>query len=219
MPEVRFPSRDGTSLCGRLTCPEDGHGGIVVLCHPHPGHGGSMASWMLPFLQRRLVDAGWTGFRFDFRGAGSSDGAFDRGRREQDDVAAAIDHVREEAGPGGPLLLGGWSFGAAVSLQHALTDDRVDAWFGVGLPHRTDMTDIPTIHPAALHDWTVPKLLVHGSEDQFTPLRRIEELVAAAAEPVELVPIAGGDHYLADRRDELGEAVGSFAAHVRGGAG
>lgn len=215
MPQVRFPSRDGTSLCGRLTRPEDPHGGLAVLCHPHPRHGGSMEAWMLPFLQRELVGDGWTGLRFDFRGAGASSGSFDEGRREQDDVAGAIDHLREEFPEGRPLLLGGWSFGAAVSLQHALTDDRVDAWFGVGLPHRTGMTDIPATHPASLHDWDVPKLFVHGTADQFTPVERIEELVEAAADPVELVTIEGGDHYLADRRDELGEAIRAFARRVR----
>lgn len=219
MPQVRFPSRDGTSLCGRLTRPDDGHGGVAVLCHPHPEHGGSMEAWMLPFLQRLLVADGWTGFRFDFRGAGASDGSFAGGAEEQDDVAGALDHVLAELPDAGPLLLGGWSFGAAVSLQHALVDDRVDAWFGVGFPHRTGMTDVPPTHPASLHDWTVPKLFVHGSQDQFTPLERIEELVAAAAEPVELVVIEGGEHYLAEHRDELGEAVRSFARRVREGAG
>lgn len=215
MPQLRFPSRDGTSLCGRLTLPDDPHGGVVVLCHPHPRHGGSMEAWMLPFLQRELVGDGWTGLRFDFRGVGTSDGSFDHGRGEQDDVAGAIDHVRAELPEGRPLLLGGWSFGATVSLQHALTDDRVDAWFGVGLPHRTGMADIPTTHPTSLHDWDVPKLFVHGTADQFTPLERIEELVEAAADPVGLVAIEGGDHYLADRRDELGGAVRAFARRVR----
>lgn len=217
MPQLRFPSRDGTSLCGRLTTPARPNGGVVVLCHPHPRHGGSMEAWMLPFLQRLLVEDGWIGLRFDFRGAGSSEGEFDRGRSEQDDVAAAIDHLGSEVPAGDPLLLGGWSFGAAVSLHHALTDDRVDAWFGVGFPHRTGMDDIPTTADAALHDWDVPKLFVHGTADQFTPVERIAALVGAAADPVELVTIDGGDHYLADRRDELGEAVVTFARRVREG--
>ncbi|MBW3659435.1 MAG: hypothetical protein KY457_12405 [Actinobacteria bacterium] len=219
MPQVRFPSRDGTSLCGRLTTPASPNGGLAVLCHPHPEHGGSMDAWMLPFLQRLLVEDGWIGLRFDFRGAGASDGSFDRGRSEQGDVAAAIDHLRGEAPAGRPLLLGGWSFGAAVSLQHALSDDRVDAWFGVGFPHRTGMDDVPATSEASLHDWDVPKLFVHGSDDQFTDLERIEGLVEVAADPVELVTIDGGDHYLADRRDELGDAVRSFARRVlQGGA-
>lgn len=219
MPLVRFPSRDGTSLCGRVTTPDEPNGGVAVLCHPHPKHGGSMSAWMLPFLQRILVAEGWTGLRFDFRGVGRSDGTFDRGEGEQDDVAGAIDHALETVGdPDAPVLLGGWSFGAAVSLRHALSDDRLVGWFGVGLPHRTGMTDIPATDPTELATWTVPKLFVHGSEDQFTPLSRIRELVDAAADPVELVVIEGGDHYLASRRDELGEAVAAFARRVRPGA-
>jgi alpha/beta superfamily hydrolase len=218
VPQLRFTSRDGTPLCGRLTTPAEPRGGVVVLCHPHPKHGGSMEAWMLPFLQRLLVGDGWTGFRFDFRGAGGSGGRFEGGAGEQDDVAAAVDHLLAEVeDPGGPLLLGGWSFGAAVSLHHALGDDRVEAWFGVGLPHRTGMTDVPTTHPAALHDWTVPKLFVHGSADQFTPLERVEELASGAAPPVAVVAIDGGDHYLADRREELGDAVVAFARGVRDG--
>ncbi len=212
MPLVRFPSRDGTSLCGRVTDPEEPHGGVAVLCHPHPEHGGSMDAWMLPFLQRLLVADGWTGLRFDFRGTGESHGAFDAGVREQDDVAGAIDHALAHVGdPDAPVLLGGWSFGAAVSLRHALGDDRVTAWFGIGLPHRTGIADVPVTDPLELATWSVPKLLVHGTADQFTPVERIRELVDAAADPVTLTVIEGGDHFLADRRDELGDAVSAFA--------
>lgn len=216
MPIVRFPSRDGTSLCGRLTEPDEPHGGIVVICHPHPKHGGSMRSWMLPFLQRELVAQGWTGLRFDFRGVHDSDGSFDAGISEQDDVAGAIDHLLEHVGDdAGPVLLGGWSFGAAVSLRHALSDDRLDGWFGIGLPHRTGIDDVPVTEPAELSGWDIPKLLVHGTEDQFTPVERIRELVDSCADPCELVVIDGGDHYLSDHRDELGSAVVDFAARIR----
>lgn len=212
MPLVRFPSRDGTELCGRLTEPSEPHGGVVVLCHPHPGHGGSMEAWMLPFLQRQLVEAGWMGLRFDFRGVGESAGSFDAGQREQEDVAGALDYlIGHLDGEPTTVLLGGWSFGAAVSLRHALSDDRLDGWFGVGLPHRTGIADVPVTEPDELTSWRTPKLLVHGTEDQFTPLERIRDLADQAGEPCELVVIEGGDHYLSGHRDQLGDAVAGFA--------
>jgi uncharacterized protein len=103
----------------------------VVLCHPHPLYGGSMHSPIPLSVAKELSEQGrervaW--IRFDFRGVGASEGSFDDGRGEVDDVRAAMAWARGAA-PGAPISLCGHSFGSWVGLRAAAVDgagvDRV----------------------------------------------------------------------------------------------
>lgn len=214
MADIRFPASDGIELAGDLRFPEDAdeHGGVAVVCHPHPSFGGSMESWMLPVLQSALVSEGWVALRFDFRGVGGSDGQHGTGEGEVADVAGAVDRLLEHGDA--PLLLVGWSFGAAVSLRHAVDDPRVDGWLGVSLPAATADVDDGLL--GRLADWTVPKLFVHGSGDRITSVDEIRSIVDRAAEPKGLTVVEGGDHLLIAHADELTRAVVRFSRELRG---
>lgn len=213
MADIRFAAGDGTELAGRLTLPDEPNGGGAVICHPHPRQGGSMHSWMLPVLQRALVGDGWVGLRFDFRGAGSSEGSYGRGEDELLDVAGAVDRVLDDLGDDAPLLLVGWSFGAHVSLRYAVGDDRVDGWAGVGLPVGLTGggTELELEHLAR---WSRPKLFLHGERDPIADLEAVREIHDAAAEPKRLRVIEGGDHFLADHGDVLAGEVRAFGREV-----
>lgn len=206
MPEIDFAAADGVRLEGRLERPDEGHGGVAVVCHPHPEHGGSMGSWMIPVLQRALVDDGWLALAFNFRGVGGSGGSFGGGADELADVAGAVDRVREESEDDAPVLVVGWSFGAHVSLRHAVSDDRLGGWVGIGLPAGSSQPfEIPELDLSPLGSWDAHKLFVHGSEDQFTSIDEIQQVVDASAEPKRLEVIDGGDHFLAGHGDVLSE--------------
>lgn len=218
MPQIELTAADGTPLEGRLVQPDDPHGGVAVVCHPHPEHGGSMGSWMVPVLQRALVDDGWTALTFNFRGVGDSGGSFGGGLDELADVAGAVDRVLEGAGPDAPVLLVGWSFGAHVSLRHALDDKRVRGWGGIGLPAGENPEfEVPELDLTPLGAWPARKLFVHGSEDQFTSLDEIQRVVDATAEPKRLYVVEGGDHFLAGHGDVLGEQTRELGREVREG--
>ena len=70
-------------------------------------------------------ELGATTVRFNFRGTGASDGLFDHGDGEADDLRAVVQWVREQR-PGTQLWLAGFSFGAYVSLR-ASADLQPDA--------------------------------------------------------------------------------------------
>ena len=213
MATIRFPASDGVELDGDLRFPVDAveHGGVAVVCHPHPSYGGSMDSWMIPVLQSALVEDGWAVLRFDFRAVRdrSSDGSGGLA-----DVAGAVERVLEHREDQAPLLLLGWSFGAAVSLGHAVDDERVDGWAGVALP-----VDMVEDHGEAVRDrlgtWEVPKLFLHGSGDELTAVPAIEAFVEDAAQPKRLRVIEGGDHFLTAYADTLTDEVIGFARRVR----
>src|SRR5690349_388187 len=97
--------------------PPPGAGPIAaVVCHPHPLFGGTLENKVVHSLARAASEAGLHVLRFNFRGAGGSEGRHDEGAGEVDDVRAAFDRVVELAGPGsgepGRLLVAGYSFGS-----------------------------------------------------------------------------------------------------------
>src|ERR1700739_2524763 len=74
----------------------------AVVCHPHPLFGGTMHNKVVYQAAKSLDALGLPVLRFNFRGAGSSGGAHDRGHGEQDDVKAALDFMAAGA-PALPL--------------------------------------------------------------------------------------------------------------------
>ena len=60
---------------GRLDARVHGSGRRVLVLHPHPKHGGTKGTRLVYKLCRALADAGFMAVRFDFRGAGGSEGA------------------------------------------------------------------------------------------------------------------------------------------------
>ena len=70
--------------------------------------------------------------RFNFRGAGRSEGAHDNGHGEQEDVRCALDWLDREFHR--PILFAGFSFGANVGLRACCGDARVQGLIALGLP-------------------------------------------------------------------------------------
>jgi alpha/beta superfamily hydrolase len=62
----------------------------VVVCHPHPLHGGDMSNNVISAICETLAKHSIAALRFNFRGVGNSEGEFGGGYQEQDDIAAAL---------------------------------------------------------------------------------------------------------------------------------
>ena len=87
--------------------------GLAVVAHPHPLFGGTMDNKVVQTLARACVASGWDCLRFNFRGVGSSEGVYDEGRGETQDLLALVAQLAPES----PLVLAGFSFGAFVACQ------------------------------------------------------------------------------------------------------
>src|SRR6202030_4737792 len=75
----------------------------AVVCHPHPLFGGTMHNKVVYHVAKTLHRYGLAVLRFNFRGVGLSEGAYDHGRGETADARAALDYLRTEF-PGARLL-------------------------------------------------------------------------------------------------------------------
>ena len=160
--------------------------GTAVIAHPHPLHGGTLTNKVVQTLARACVLDGWTAVRFNFRGVGRSEGAFDEGRGELDDLLAVVDALASD----GPLCLAGFSFGAfvtthAVQRLHAVRDLQRVVLVGTA----TSRFEAAAV-PAELHDRT---LVVHGEQDDTVPLSSVMDWARPQVLPVLVVP--GGGHF------------------------
>jgi len=186
----------------------------ALVCHPHPLFGGTLHNKVVFHTMKALNSFGFPVLRFNFRGAGLSQGEHDEGNGEVDDVRAALDWLDREFSL--PLVFAGFSFGAAVGLKAACPDSRVKAAIGVGIPAGPVAagTEVPrTYELGFLRECAKPKLFVSGARDQFGPRAKLEALVASLPEPKKLVLIEGADHFFEGRLRELREAI---EAWVRG---
>lgn len=174
----------------------------ALVCHPHPMFGGTMHNKVVYQTAKTLHERGLPVLRFNFRGAGLSDGKFDGGSGEQDDVGAALDFLAKEF-PGLPVLLAGFSFGSWVGSRVAGGDSRVTDYIGLGLPlNDTDM--------GYMRDFAKPKLIVQGGKDRFGSRDKVEALFAALREPKRLVIVDGADHFFSGRLPEVGAAINQW---------
>jgi alpha/beta superfamily hydrolase len=175
----------------------------ALVCHPHPLYGGTLHNKVVFHTMKALNSFGYPVLRFNFRGAGLSQGDHDHGTGEVEDVRTALDWLDREFHL--PLILAGFSFGAAVGLRVACPDQRVRAVIGLGLP--VAAIDERTYEFEFLKVCAKPKLFASGDRDQFGPRAKLEEVVRAIPGPKKLVIVPGADHFFEGRLREMREAI------------
>ena len=160
--------------------------GTVVIAHPHPLFGGSMHNKVVQTLARAFVQCGWRAVRFQFRGVGASEGAYDEGRGEARDMLRVIEQVAAQ----GPLALAGFSFGAFVTshVVQALGDQRLpQSVVLVGAAaSRFEVAPLPQV----LHDRC---LVLHGEQDDTVPLASVLDWARPQSLPITVIP--GVEHF------------------------
>jgi uncharacterized protein len=188
--------------------PEATHAALV--CHPHPVFGGTLHNKVVFHAMKALSGFGFPVLRFNFRGAGLSEGTHDHGIGEMDDVRAALDWLEHEYTM--PIVFAGFSFGAAVGLRVACPDPRVEGLIGLGTP--VTPVDDRNYDFTFLESCAKPKLFVSGTRDQFGPKARLQAAFDAAADPKKLVLIDAADHFFEGRLREMRDAIETWVRAV-----
>jgi len=157
--------------------------GTVVVCHPHPQHGGTMDNKVVQTLARAFVALGWRSVRFNFRGIGASQGAWNDGVGEVDDALAVIAAF---AADGSPFMLAGFSFGAYVAAQAAtrLADNAKPQRMVLVGPstERQQMANVPA-----------DSVVIHGETDDVVPLAAT--LAWARPQSLPIIVLPGVGHF------------------------
>lgn len=177
----------------------------ALVCHPHPLFGGTMHNKVVFQVARSLHQLGLPVLRFNFRGAGMSEGTHDKGAGEQDDVRAALAFLGQEF-PQAPVVLAGFSFGAWVGLRVGCVEPRVSVLIGLGLP----VNNVDLSYLAAPGTCGKPRLFLQGTQDQFGAKERVAALVESMTGQRELVLVEGVDHFFAGKLDEVGRVISAW---------
>jgi len=197
--------------CGKLTLEglcyfpdRDGVFPAVVLCHPHPLYGGSMDNNVILSVSSALAEKSIIAFMFNFRGVGGSQGSFGGGIAEQEDAAAAISWIISQPEVDSERVgLAGYSFGAAVALPVACTDERVKAVALISMPAASSQV-------SQLKGCAKPKLLICGTNDLVVPLEQAQLMSKEAAQPKQFELISGADHLWWGYESVLSDKVAAF---------
>jgi alpha/beta superfamily hydrolase len=178
----------------------------AVVCHPHPVQGGTMHNKVVHAAAKALAAEGLHVLRFDFRGAGGSEGIHDGGRGEQDDVRAALDAAARLAGPpaDGALLVAGFSFGSFVGLSVGLGDPRVAALLAIAPP-------VNTYDFSAVAQAEKPLGVILAEQDELVPAADVEAFIARCRRPPWVARVPGAGHLFHARLAAVREAVAEFA--------
>jgi alpha/beta superfamily hydrolase len=175
----------------------------VVICHPHPLYGGSMHSPVPLAIAKTLADkaaARCSWIRFDFRGVGASDGRYDEGRGEVDDVRAVIAHLRGLV-PGALVSVCGHSFGSWVGLRAAAAENADRALLVAPSVRFFDFKDDDA-------RFAGPKAIFVGTEDEFMDVDEARALAERLG--ADLRVFDGFDHHFLRSRRALAEAALPF---------
>ena len=168
--------------------------GVAVICHPHPLQGGTMHNKVVTTLERSLRELGLATVVFNFRGTGASQGAFDDGIGEAEDLIAVANWA-QHARPRAALWLAGFSFGAYVAARAAPQ-----------LPVRQMISIAPPVGRwdfSQLASPLCPWLVVQGEADEIVDPQAVYAWVAAQAEPPALVRMPETSHFFHRRLMDL----------------
>lgn len=155
--------------------------GVALVAHPHPLYGGTFDNKVVQTLARAFVELGYVSLRPNFRGVGASEGKHDEGRGETGDLLHVAAYAEEVFGKL-PLVLAGFSFGAAVQTQVARELH----------PHRVVLVGAAV---GRFPSETVPPdtIVMHGERDETVPLSRVLDWARPQELPVVVIP--GADHF------------------------
>lgn len=186
----------------RVATPPGQPRAVAVICHPHPLHGGSLNNKVVHQMARTFSGLGAVCVRFNFRGVGRSEGRFDNGDGETEDLISVVSWARRQW-PGVPLWLAGFSFGAYVALR-AAAELRPDWLVSVAPPVNLYVIPAP--------DSATPRWLVlQGEDDDIVPAADVAAWAGAQPLKPELVTLEAAGHFFHGRLNDLRAQIEAHA--------
>ncbi len=185
---------------GRLECivdvpePADARPATFVICHPHPQHGGTMHNKVVTIMERAMRELGLNTVRFNFRGVGESEGQYDDGYGETDDLFAVTEWVRRTR-PDDALWLGGFSFGSYITLRAAQNLALGQLVSIAPAVSRFSFADLR--HPGC------PWLIIQGDEDDVVPFDEVRAWVETVDPAPDFVVMEHAGHFFHRRLMDL----------------
>jgi len=182
----------------KTTMPNTAPNGVVIVCHPHPLHGGTMDNKVIYTLTRAFHQVDKCTVRFNFRGVGKSAGTFDDANGETDDLLEIIHWVKTVC-PHLPLWLAGFSFGSFVAARAAATIQPERLFSIAPAVTNADFLSLPAIH--------CPWYIIQGDSDEIVPPEQVYDVVKKLQGNIQLNVIKDCSHFFHGKLIELRELI------------
>lgn len=133
---------------------------VALLGHPHSLQGGTMNNKVVTTLARACKELAIPSLRFNFRGVGESEGVYDAGIGESDDMLTLM-HLCQQELPDGQFIFAGFSFGSYVAYRAAAQSNP-----------KLLITIAPPVHHYDYQELAVscPWMILQGDEDEIVPV-------------------------------------------------
>jgi alpha/beta superfamily hydrolase len=206
MPEVIFNGPAGR-LEGRYQPSNNRFAPIAIILHPHPQFGGTMNNQIIYKLYYMFQERGFTVVRFNFRGVGRSQGAFDHGPGELSDSASALDWIQTMFPDSRGCWIAGFSFGAWIGMQLLMRRPEVEGFISIAPP--ANLYDFSFLAPCPSSG-----LIINGENDKVAPakdvLTLVEKLQSQRGIVIDHSVIPDGNHFFDQTSDLLLEHCAEY---------
>lgn len=206
MPEIIFNGPEGR-LEGRYHPGKEPNAPVAVVLHPHPQYGGTMNNKVVYNLYHIFARRGFGVLRFNFRGVGKSQGAFDEGLGELSDAASALDWLQGANPNASSCWVAGFSFGAWIAMQLLMRRPEIEGFIAVAPPaNRYDFSFLAPCPSSGL--------VVQGDTDDVVTPASTEKLAktlqAKRNITVDYALVKGADHFFSDHLDEMNKVIEDY---------
>ena len=178
-----------------VTIPEEANSGyFAVIGHPHSLQGGSMNNKVVTTLARMFRDLGVASLRFNFRGVGQSEGEYDDGIGESDDMLLILNELKKRL-PRARFFLAGFSFGSYVAYRAACQFE-----------HHALISVAP---PVTHYDFNAfskipsPWIVIQGSQDEVIEANLVYEFFNSLPNDVTMLQFSDTTHFFHGKLVEL----------------
>ena len=173
----------------------------VIITHPHPLYGGDMYNNVVESIVQVYRQEGYTTLRFNFRGVGLSQGGYDEGIGEREDVRSALTYLcglKKSS-----IDIAGYSFGAWVNAFGLKGLEQVKRMIMVSPP-------VNFIDFSFLEYSPKVQLIVTGSEDNIASPALIKDMIPTWNPKADFRIIEGADHSYQGKAGEIKAIIQSF---------
>ena len=158
-------------------------------------------------MYKSFVKRGFSTLRFNFRGVGRSQSTFDNGQGEMSDAASALDWMQAHNPNASSCWIGGFSFGAWISMQLMMRRPEINGFISIS-------------PPASQHDFSflapcpASGILIHGDRDEIVPVDSVDKLAAKLKSQknitIDYEIVKGCDHFFGDHMAQLNKIVDDY---------
>lgn len=171
---------------------------MAVVCHPHPLYGGTLHNKVVTIMAKILIKHNMPVLRFNFRGVELSQGVYDNGVGEKEDLAFVSQFMHERY-PEQALWLAGFSFGAyiAASMQHRLQAEQL-------------ITIAPAVTSFDFDQFPAPQcpwLLIQGLADEVIDADKVLRWANSLEKPPTIETMEETSHFFHRRLVDLGKIL------------